>query len=152
MTGRPSIKTDAICDEVIRDISVGITLSEICRRDHMPDRTVWYDWMKSDDDLAQRFARARESGFDVIAEECVRIAEDGSNDWMERRRQDGSVDKVLDAEHVQRSKLRIETRLKLLAKWSPKKYGESMKLIGDPDNPIAVTEIKRVVVDPKAVK
>jgi hypothetical protein len=42
----------------------------------------------------------------------------------------------LNAEHVQRSKLRIETRLKLLAKWSPKKYGERVQVAGDADNPI----------------
>jgi hypothetical protein len=63
-------------------------------------------------------------GFDAIAEDILDIADDGTNDWVERKRKDGSVDTVVDSEHVQRSKLRIETRLKLLAKWNPKKYGD----------------------------
>ena len=35
---------------------------------------------------------------------------------------------VEDREVTSRSKLRVETRLKLLAKWNPKKYGEKVAL------------------------
>jgi hypothetical protein len=37
-------------------------------------------------------------------------------------------------------KLLIETRLKLLAKWNPKKYGDRQILAGDKDNPIVTVE------------
>ena len=37
-------------------------------------------------------------------------------------------------------KLRIETRLKLLAKWSPKKYGEKMAVGGADDLPAIKTD------------
>jgi hypothetical protein len=81
-------------------------------------------------------------GFDAIAEEALEIADDGSNDWMERRRKDGSTEEVVNSEHVQRSKLRIETRLKLLAKWSPKRYGDKQthSIGGDPDAPAVQVE------------
>jgi hypothetical protein len=81
-------------------------------------------------------------GFDAIAEEALEIADDGSNDWMERRRKDGSTEEVVNSEHVQRSKLRIETRLKLLAKWSPKRYGDKQTHSsgGDPDAPAVQVE------------
>jgi hypothetical protein len=35
-------------------------------------------------------------------------------------------------------KLQIETRLKLLAKWNPKKYGDRVQLAGDADSPLKV--------------
>jgi hypothetical protein len=35
-------------------------------------------------------------------------------------------------------KLQIETRLKLLAKFNPKKYGDRQILAGDPDSPFEV--------------
>jgi hypothetical protein len=35
-------------------------------------------------------------------------------------------------------KLRIETRLKLLAKWNPKKYGDKVQVGGDAENPLKV--------------
>ena len=45
---------------------------------------------------------------------------------------------AFNAEHVQRSKPRIETRLKLLAKWS-KKYADRMTHSGDADNAIKLS-------------
>lgn len=117
-SGRPTVRTPEIVDELVRSISEGMTLRETCRRLGIGWNTV-YDWMGVDEELSGRIARARLLGYDAIASECVEIADDARNDWMERE----GVE-VLDKEHVQRSKLRIETRLKLLAKWDPKRYGE----------------------------
>lgn len=88
-------------------------------------------WREEVEGFGEQFARAREVGFDAIAEECIDIAEDGSNDWMKRNGQDGDPGYNFNGEHVQRSKLRIETRLKLLAKWSPKRYGEKLDVTTD---------------------
>jgi hypothetical protein len=103
------------------------------------DRTV-RNWGKADKDFSSAIACAREAGFDVIAAECLEIAEDGSHDYKHKKRSNGEEYEEFDAEHVQRSKLRIETRLKLLAKWDPKRYGErSTTVHEDPDgnNPFA---------------
>lgn len=117
-------RTPAVEQRIIEGLCDGVPLRELCRQDGMPSWRTVYDWIAADPDLAARIAHARELGFDAIAEDILDIADDGTNDWVERKRQDGSVDIVIDSEHVQRSKLRIETRLKLLAKWSPAKYGE----------------------------
>jgi hypothetical protein len=109
----------------------GVPLREICRQEGMPPWQTVYSWMERDASLVEAIARARELGYDAIAEDCLRIADDTSNDYMETEH-----GPRLNAEHVQRSKLRIETRLKLLAKWSPKKYGERVQVAGDADNPI----------------
>jgi hypothetical protein len=94
-----------------------------------------YSWMAADPDLSAHIARARDLGYEAIAEETLSIADDASNDYMDRQVGDRTV-RVLDGEHVQRSKLRIETRLKLLAKWNPKKYGDKVVVGGDAENPI----------------
>jgi len=65
-------------------------------------------------------------GYDWMAEECLEIADDATNDWMEVYDEEGNVSYKLNGEHVQRSKLRIETRLKLLAKFNPKKYSDKI--------------------------
>lgn len=54
-----------------------------------------------------------------MAEEIQEISDDGSNDWMER---EGIT--VADHEHIQRSKLRVDSRKWLLSKMMPKKYGD----------------------------
>lgn len=110
-------------------LSEGKTLREFCRQPGMPNYSTVYDWLKEDDELSQRIAHARDIGADAIAEDCFAIADDARNDWMERLGKDGQpVGWMLNGDHVQRSKLRIEMRLKLLAKWSPKKYGDKIGL------------------------
>lgn len=129
--GRPGRKTtfnpkDAA--EIVERLSKGEPLAVICRDDHMPtDRTV-RNWMEADAAFASDIAGARESGFDMIAAECLEIAEDGSHDYTFKKRSDGTDYEEFDSEHYQRSKLRIETRLKLLAKWDPKRYGDRLDL------------------------
>lgn len=123
--GRPSKLQPELIDEICERISVGETLSEICRGEHMPTRRTVNRWEENDPDVLSRIARAREEGEDYIAEQCLAIADDTRNDYMEKLNSDGDpVGYQLNSEHVQRSKLRIETRLKLLAKWNPRKYGE----------------------------
>ena len=99
----------------------------------MPHWTNFYEWMDGDEDLRLRFGRAREKGEEAMAAECLEIADNASQDMIETE-----YGQRLNTEHVQRSKLRIETRLKLLAKWNPKKWGEKVDLNhgGQPDNPI----------------
>lgn len=126
-----------IIKDVIARISTGETLRDICRTEGFPGVTQVYEWMKQDEDFSERFARARESGHDVIADECMAIADNASNDWMEVNDPDNPGYR-LNGEHVQRSKLRIETRLKLLAKWNPRKYGDKLELAGDKDAPLTV--------------
>lgn len=117
------LKTPAVCAEIVERLSQGEPLRQICRDEHMPGWRVVYDWIRDDEKFAAHIAHARELGFDAIAEDTMEIADNGTNDWMDKHGQD-SPGYVLNGDHVQRSKLRIETRLKLLAKWSPKKYGD----------------------------
>lgn len=117
--GRPSLYNPQIIDEICQWIADGKTLREFCRQDGKPSYSAVYDWLEDDESFRTRFARARETGEDVIAQECLEIADDSTNDWVESK-----FGPQLNQDHVQRSKLRIETRLKLLAKWNPKKYGD----------------------------
>lgn len=129
-------------DAIIKWISQGKTLRDYCRQKDCPSNQIVYKWLDESKEFSERFARARLDGYDAIAQETLAIADDGQNDWMERLGEDGKpVGWKLNGEHVQRSKLRIETRLKLLAKWDPKRYGEAMKLSGDPENPIVARDL-----------
>jgi len=136
--GRPTVYTPDKADEIIERISKGETLRAICRDEHMPGWVTVYRWRESVPNFAERLARAREDGEEAIAQECMEIADSAKNDWMETHGQD-DVGYKLNGEHVQRSKLRIETRLKLLAIWNPKKWGAKVDLNHgvQPENPLA---------------
>lgn len=120
--GRPSSFTPELLEEISDRLAKGEPLAVICRDDHMPsDRTV-RNWM-ADADIASVIARAREVGFDVIASDCLNIADDKGGE-------------------PQRDRLRVDTRLKLLAKWDPKRYGDKLAVGGDPDAPPIKSELK----------
>lgn len=122
--GRPTTYTPDLAADVLDDLRAGIPLAETCRRLGI-SRTAVYQWRKANPEFDEQFAQAREIGFDQIAEETLEIADDGTNDWIQRQGKDGQVAGYeLNGEHVQRSKIRIETRLKLLSKWDPARYGE----------------------------
>lgn len=120
--GRPSSFTDEIAAAICADIAEGIPLREICRREGMPAWRTVYDWMEVNADFSAAIARARISGYHAIAEDCLDIADDKSHDVIETENGDRP-----NSEYIQRSKLRVETRLKLLAKWSPKLYGDKVQ-------------------------
>lgn len=133
-TGRPPEKVPvAVADEVVDWISEGKTLRSFCRQDGRPARRTIDGWREKDENFRARIARARDIGFDVIAEECLEIADDATNDWMEREGKNGESYTVIDSEHIQRSRLRIETRLKLLAKWCHQRYGDGTGITSQDD-------------------
>lgn len=137
--GRTSTYDPDIARMMCEQLSEGIPLREICRQEGYPAWRTVYDWMGKDADLAAAIARARDIGYDAMAEECLDIADNGGNDWMERLDADGvPIGYQVNGDHIQRSKLRIETRLKLLAKFNPKRYGDKVVHSGDEVNPVVI--------------
>ncbi len=90
----------------------------------MTERNFYYMLRAGDDDLFQRYARAREIQADRMAEEILEIADDATNDFMERRGKDGRKKVEFNSENVNRSRLRIDTRKWLAGKLKPKVYGD----------------------------
>lgn len=117
---RPSKFTEELVTAICERLSVGEPLAQICRDEGFPHPSTVRDWMAAREDVSLAIARAREDGEDWLAAECLGIADDGRRDYEVS--EDGGA--TVNHDHIQRSKLRIETRLKLLAKWNPKKYGD----------------------------
>jgi hypothetical protein len=111
-----------IKNQVVDWISEGQTLRELCRQEGMPSWKTVYQWQNEDEDFKSRFARARLIGFDVIAEEALHIADTPQEGVKYMNGPLGSTETREDM--LGHRKLQIETRLKLLAKWDPKRYGE----------------------------
>ena len=152
--GRPTDYSTDLANEICARIADGESLRAICRDEGMPDPSTVRRWLASRDDFHIQYARAREEQAEAIFEEMLEIADDGSNDWMERSGKDGETgDTVVDHEHVSRSKLRIDTRKWMLARMAPKKYGDAtnIKLSGDSENPLNVllSEISGNTLKPK---
>lgn len=125
--GRHSTYTPEIDEEIINRISNGEPLRVICRDAHMPAWRTVYDWLDSDQEFSARFARARDLGFDAIAQQALEIADTPMLGVRTEIGDDGKT-KTVEEDMLGHRKLQIETRLKLLAKWSPKRYGDKIDL------------------------
>lgn len=123
--GRPLLRSLQLCEKIGERLGQGEPLTHICRDIGIDDRTV-RKWMDEDPDIRAVIAHARAVGEDAIAHKCRDTAR-------------GKGDSTGD---VQRDKLIIDTDLKLLAKWNPKRYGDKVQIGGANDLPPIQTTVK----------
>lgn len=142
-TGRPTVYSQKIADAICTRLSDGEPLRMICRDKGMPSYRTVYKWKEADPDLNSRIACAREAGFDAIAEQCLEIADDERHDWQLSKK-----GVITNEVAIGRARLQVETRLKLLAKWSPKRYGDKVALTGDGGGPIQSETVTRIELVP----
>lgn len=110
----------------------------------LPNYSSIMAWIDKDKSLLDKYTRAKEAQADFMADEILDIADDATNDWMEKHdKEGGNVGYQINKEHVQRSRLRIESRKWLASKLKPKKYGEKLAVGGADDMP-PVQTVSRV--------
>lgn len=144
---------------VLDDLASGLTLSAACQRAGIHP-TAWEDWLEADASLADAYGRARKIGHDVLADQCIAIA-DGelpcALDYIAQvdaqRMAEAMSGKPMGVSsqitrllagaglEIARDRMRIDTRLKLLAQWdqrySPKQH---MELTGKDGGPIQLED------------
>ncbi len=143
--GRPSRYSDAIAGKICERLAEGESLRSICLDEDMPAKRTVFDWLASEEHEAFRtkYAYAREAQADALVDEMVDIADDGSNDWMEKKNADGeNIGWQENGEALRRSDLRIKTRQWIAEKLKPKKYGAKVALT-DPDGGPLKVEVVR---------
>lgn len=149
--GAPTKKTPGLIDRICEGLAIGKSSRAMCLEVGISQPSLW-KWLDEDEEFSKRYARAKELGVDYIAEDTIEIADDGSNDWMERN-DSKNPGYDFNGEHVQRSRLRVDARKWYLSKIAPKKYGDKVinEHQGNPDQPIQQT-ITVSFVDAKPAK
>ena len=126
LIGRPPYAPE-IADTVIERLAGGETLVAICRDQDMPSTTTVYRWRDENSVFRDRFTQARHDQMDVWGDECVAIADDGTTDYITKVGRNGVEYEAVDQEHIQRSRLRVDTRLRLMAVIAPHAYGPKVE-------------------------
>lgn len=145
--GRPSLYTPEVVETICEGLSQGIPLTVICAEEGMPAPRTVRDWEAEMPDVAAAIARARDLGEVALAEQCLVIADDEAHDWTLSKK-----GVITDEVAIGRAKLRIETRLKLLSKFNPKRWGDKIEHTGPGGGPVLVQAVTGVpqVGDPQA--
>lgn len=116
---------DTIC-ELIAD---GRSLRSICLDDDMPGKSTVFRWLGAEEAFRDQYARAREAQADALFDDIIDIADDGSNDWMERHDSEGgNIGWRENGEALNRSKIRIDARKWMAGKLRPKVYGDKQQI------------------------
>lgn len=133
---KPSEHVERICEWLAR----GSTLRDYCRQSGSVNYGTVYDWLEMSEGKRQfaqsfdqdeidalksfssDFYRAREIGQDVLAEEVLEII-DTEAEIIQSQHSSSR-----DSAHVTWLRNRAEYRLKLLAKFNPKKYGDRVDM------------------------
>lgn len=124
-TGRPSRYTLDLAQSICERLSGGESLTSICVAAGMPKRTTVVGWQGQHDGFSTAYARARIAYADAIFDEAMEIADDSSGDWTTKVVRGEEV-RAVEHENIQRSRLRVDTRLRVAAKINPAKYGEKL--------------------------
>lgn len=119
----------SIKEGICQRIATGESLRQICDSDELPAISTVCVWLSQDNAFAEQYARAREAQADALFDDILSIADDGRNDWMERRNADGQVTGWAEnGEAIRRSQVRIDARKWMAGKLRPKKYGDKLDL------------------------
>lgn len=122
--GRPSDYTEELAERFCAELAQGQSMVAVCKSEEYPHRATIFRWIGKYPEFRDKYEKAKEECADYLVEEMLDIADNGSNDWMERNGEDNEGYQ-LNGEHVQRSRLRLDTRKWIASKLKRKKYGDS---------------------------
>lgn len=153
MIVRPFSYTREIGDEIIRRFAGGETIRQICVDPDMPARSTVYYWIasraenRSQDliDFQRAYEEAKSAHAMAALDECIDISDDNSSDVIIQTRKDGSTYETINSEFVQRSKLRVEARMRRVEKIAPHQFGNSIQLTGPDGGPIRIDDSEKAI-------
>lgn len=128
--------TAELAEEICVRLSNGESLASILKSPNMPTKWAVFGWLRNPEYkwFEKQYREARANQIDTLVDQIPDIADDATNDYMERARADGSVDSVVDSEHIRRSQIRIMARQWLAERIAPKKYGPKAEMaLANPD-------------------
>ena len=126
----PPEAREAICAR----LAAGESLRKAADAEGVAPSTVLL-WVNTDAAFSEQYARAREIGYRLLADEIIEISDEAEFEPV--KGPDGETLEVrIDATTVARNRLRVDARKWMLSKMLPKVYGDKMQMTGDGGGPI----------------
>lgn len=124
--GRPTKFSKELADKICRIVSTHpYGLKKLTRMfPEFPSESTINEWRLDYKEFSVSYAQAKLIQADLLAEECLDISDDSSNDTNIDRH----GNETLNGEWVARSRLRVDTRKWMASKLLPKQYGDSKYL------------------------
>lgn len=132
--GRPHGYTEEKALEICELVADGQSINKISKMPGMPNRSTILKWFRDVPEFSTMYARAKEIGFEVLADEIIDLADAEEN---------------MDKDQLRRHQLMIDTRKWLLAKLQPRKYGErvTQEIVGNGDGPVQIEQHTQMTIE-----
>lgn len=92
----------------------------------MPDKLTVIRWVNRDESgFRHHYELARKNQAEHYFDELMDIVDSGENDYVNRKTKNGEM-RVVDHEHIARSRLRFDARRWVLSQMLPKKYADQL--------------------------
>ncbi len=127
--------TQEIEAEIFQRVASGKSIRAALDDDWLPSWATVNKRLAADPEFAARYARAREEQADKIFDECLEIAD--QYDQAAEKLEGGT-------DHINRARLRIDTRKWMAGKLRPKVYGDKVAIGGADDLPSIKAEISAI--------
>ena len=124
--GRPQKYSDELAEQMFEIMSTSNrSLKSICDELEIGVTTV-FRWLDEKEEFRNKYARAKESQAEFLAEEILQIADTElkTTDVTEYENSEGGGISKTTRDNIQRARLMIDSRKWLASKLKPKKYGD----------------------------
>ncbi|AIL33106.1 hypothetical protein IX83_07125 [Basilea psittacipulmonis DSM 24701] len=128
--GRPTQYSKEVANKICEQLEQGLSLKQICEQADMPVRSTVYLWLREYSDFSDNYTRAREVHADLIHDELLELVDNIPEDFAS----------------IAKARLQADTRKWVLARMSPRKYGDTSKieLTGNEGGPVEISETVRL--------
>lgn len=128
--GRPEIYTQELADKVCAALAVGESLRTVCKDEDMPGLTTVFKWIRTNEEFAKQYEKAKQESADAMGEELLYIADNPIEGEEITIKADGSKE-IRKGDMLGHRRLQVDSRKWLMAKMKPKKYGDKLDLTSD---------------------
>lgn len=128
--GRPTKYNEKLSLRICELIATNTDgLKRLCAmHDWMPAHIQINKWRWKYTEFRAQYMQAKMAQAELMAEECVEIADNTLLDTITKTNKDGEHYEVANHEWINRSRLRVDTRKWIAAKLAPKIYGDEKKV------------------------
>lgn len=129
--GRPSIYTQELAKKICDAVATNpLSIGRICKKyPEFPHVDTVFTWKREKPEFSEMYAQAKRDQIEVLVDQILDISDDTSEDYYVNNKGED----VFDSEHVQRARLKIDTRKWYAAKLAPRIYGDK-SLAEEKDN------------------
>jgi len=134
-----------IADQIVEFVADGESVRAICRRADMPAMSTVFKWLSENEAFAIAYAAAMDVRAAAIFDEILEIADTpqaGRKTKVIPGPKEGeSKTEITEGDMIEHRRLRVDSRKWVLARMSPRKYGDKMTHGSDPENPLPAQQV-----------